>query len=106
LPSDHGASSVHSLGRIRRRFPGKAVSASLYVSNLPPSFTEEMLTATFGRFGTVLSVRLKRDSPPGLKSRRGFVEMKTSDEARLAAQALNGTRFDSRLVSVSRAARS
>jgi RNA recognition motif-containing protein len=82
------------------------MSASLYVSNLPPSFTEEMLTERFARFGTVLSVRLKRDDVVGLKCRRGFVEMKTTAEARLAAQVLNATRFENRLVSVSRAARS
>jgi RNA recognition motif-containing protein len=65
-----------------------------------------MLTSTFGRFGTVLSVRLKRDAVPDVKSRHGFVEMKTTAEARLAARALNATRFENRLVSVSRAARS
>jgi RNA recognition motif-containing protein len=85
---------------------GKNVSTSLYVSNLPPSCTEEALAEIFARFGTVLSVRLKRDGVVGQKCRFGFVEMKTTAEARLAAQALNATRFENRLVSVSRAARS
>jgi hypothetical protein len=34
------------------------VSTSLYVSNLSPSTTEEMLAGTFEKFGTVLSVEL------------------------------------------------
>jgi cold-inducible RNA-binding protein len=82
------------------------VSASLYVSNLPSSVTEEMLTGAFSQFGTVLSVKLKRDPVTALKPCHGFIEMKTSAEARLAAHALNATRFEGRLVSVSRAARS
>jgi RNA recognition motif-containing protein len=82
------------------------VSASLYVSNLPPSATEAMLAATFARYGTVLSVKLKRDAVTGVKCRYGFIEMKTTAEARMAAHALNATRFDGRLMSVSRAARS
>lgn len=80
--------------------------SSLYVSNFPPLTTEETLTNLFSRYGTVLSVQLKRDPSPTATSRRGFVEMRTTAEARLAALALNATRVDDRLVSVSRAARS
>ena len=82
------------------------MSASLYVSNLPPSVTDEALAETFARFGTVLSVKLKRDVVDGRQCPHAFVEMKTTEEARSAAQALNGTRLEGRLVSVSRAARS
>ena len=82
------------------------MSSSLYVSNLPASATPETLTGTFGRFGTVLSVKLKRDPDTGLPCNYGFVEMKTPEEARSAAAALNATRLDGRLVSVSRVARS
>jgi nucleolin len=82
------------------------VSASLYVSNLPSSATEETLGEAFARFGTVLSVRMKRDPLTRLVRREGFVEMKTVAEARAAAAALNATRFDGKLVSVSRAVRS
>jgi len=82
------------------------VSSSLYVSNLPSSATPETLTGTFAQFGTVLSVKLKRDPATGLPCNYGFVEMKTPDEARIAAAALNATRLDGRLVSVSRAVRS
>ena len=52
------------------------------------------------------SVKLKRDPSTGLPCNYGFVEMKTPDEARIAAAALNATRLDGRLVSVSRAVRS
>jgi RNA recognition motif-containing protein len=82
------------------------VSASLYVSNLPSLATEEMLAETFSRFGTVVSVKLKHEQDGGLQRYSGFIEMKTTAEARIAASALNATRFDGRLVSVWRAARS
>jgi RNA recognition motif-containing protein len=81
------------------------LSTSLYVSNLPASATAETLTGTFGQFGTVLSVKLKRDPATGRPCNYGFVEMRTSDEARSAVAGLNATRLDGRLVSVSRAAR-
>lgn len=82
------------------------MSTSIYVSNLAVSTTEEVLAAKFGEYGTVLSVRLGRDRETGQLRRDGFVEMKTSDEARLAARALNATRLDGRLLMVNRAARS
>ncbi|HJR71054.1 MAG TPA: RNA-binding protein [Gammaproteobacteria bacterium] len=82
------------------------MSTSLYVSNLSSSTTEEMLAGTFQRFGTVLSVKLKRDPETGRMHRYGFIEMKTAAEAQRAANGLNATRFDGRVVSVTRAARS
>jgi cold-inducible RNA-binding protein len=82
------------------------VSSSLYVSNLPATATAETLSGTFAQFGTVLSVQLKRDPNTGRPCNYGFVEMKTPDEARSAVAGLNATRFDGRLVSVTRAARS
>lgn len=82
------------------------MSTSLYVSNLPPSATAETLTGAFAQFGTVLSVQLKRDPHTGRSYNHGFVEMKTPEEARSAIAGLNATRFDGRLVSVSRAVRS
>jgi RNA recognition motif-containing protein len=81
------------------------VSSSLYVSNLPASATPETLASSFAQFGTVLSVKLKRDPGTGVPCNYGFVEMKTPEEARSAAAGLNATRLDGRLVSVSRAVR-
>lgn len=82
------------------------MSASLYVANLPSSAQEEVLADAFGKFGTVLSVRLRRDEMTGPMRCYGFVEMNTTAEARVAASALNATRFEGRLLSVWRVARS
>jgi RNA recognition motif-containing protein len=82
------------------------VSTSLYVSNLSSTTTEEMLAGTFEQFGTVLSVKLKRDPETGRMHPYGFIEMQTPEQAQRAVDGLNATRFDGRLVSVTRAARS
>ena len=82
------------------------MSSSLYVSNLPSSVTEDMLAVAFGRFGTVLSVKLQRATVVPTTHRTGFVEMQTTAQARVAAAALNASRFEGRVLSVSRAARS
>lgn len=82
------------------------MSTSIYVSNLAASTTKEALVAKFSEFGTVLSVKMGRHPETGQAKPYGFVEMKTSDEARLAASSLNATRFDGRVLSVHRAARS
>jgi len=81
------------------------VSTSLYVSNLSSSTTEEMLATTFEQFGTVLSVKLKRDPETGRMRPYGFIEMQTPAQAQRAADGLNATRFDGRVVSVTLAAR-
>jgi RNA recognition motif-containing protein len=65
-----------------------------------------MLAGTFQRFGAVLSVKLKRDPETGRMHRYGFIEMKTAAEAKKAAEGLNATRFDGRVVSVTRVVRS
>ena len=82
------------------------MSTSLYVSNLASSTTEEMLAGTFRQFGTVLSVKLKRDPETGHIHRYGFIEMKTAADAQRAADGMNATRLDGRVVSVTRAVRS
>ena len=82
------------------------MSASIYVGNLAATTTKEILATKFGEFGTVLSVKIGRDPQSGEPRCYGFVEMKTSDEARSAARALNATRLDGRLLCVNRAARS
>ena len=78
------------------------MSTTLYVSNLPLSATEDVLAGKFGRFGTVVSVKLDRDA--GGVSRRGaFVEMQTAAGAQGAINGLNFADFDGRLLSVYKA---
>jgi RNA recognition motif-containing protein len=73
------------------------MGTKLYVSNLPLSATEDMLTTRFRRFGAVVAVTLEAD----LRNRRGaFVEMEKNADAHKAIAALNLSDIDGRLVSV------
>ena len=76
------------------------MSTMLYVSNLPFSATEEVLTGKFGRFGAVVSVKLDRDAGTGASRRGAFVEMRTTADAQKAINGLNFADFDGRLMSV------
>ena len=73
------------------------------MNNLPLSATEETLASKFGRFGTVLSVKLDRDSATGISRRSAFIEMQTAADAQKAINALNFADLDGRLISVYRA---
>jgi len=73
------------------------------VNNLPLSATEETLAGKFGRFGTVLSVKLDRDSATGISRRSAFIEMQTAADAQKAINALNFADLDGRLISVYKA---
>lgn len=79
------------------------MSTTLYVSNLPFSTTEDALAGKFGRFGTVISVKLDRPAGAGIRLRGAFVEMQTAADAQKAINGLNFADFDGRLMSVYRA---
>ena len=70
----------------------------LYVSNLPMSATEAMLTMRFAKFGSVVSVAL--EAVVRANRRGAFVEMQSSGDAQRAINGLNLSDFDGRLVSV------
>jgi RNA recognition motif-containing protein len=76
------------------------VSTTLYVSNLPPSATEELLAGKFGKFGAVVSVKLDRDVVIGASRRGAFVEMRTAADAKQAINGLNLADYDGRMMSV------
>ena len=78
------------------------MTTTLYVSNLPFGATEAQLAAKFGKFGTVVSVRLNRDAATGITRRSGYVEMSTAAEAEQAINWLNLANFDGRVMSVNR----
>ncbi len=76
------------------------MSTTLYVSNLPFAATEELLASKFGKFGTVISVRINRDAATGMTRRCGYVKMSTVAEAKRAVEWLNLANFDGRVMSV------
>lgn len=75
----------------------------IYVGNLPFQATEEDIKKLFSESGEVESVKIITDLNTGVPRGFGFVEMATSEDARKAIGALNGTLFMERKLTVSEA---
>ena len=76
---------------------------NIYVGNLPYSATQEELTALFGKFGTVNSVKVVTDKFSGKSRGYGFVEMSEESNGTDAISKLNGQDFKGRELRVSAA---
>ena len=71
----------------------------LFVGSLPPTTTEESLTALFSQFGTVRSMNLVKDLFSGSCKGFGFLEME-GHEARAAIAGLDGMMFEGNALKV------
>jgi len=69
----------------------------LYVGNLPFNTTEDDIRDLFAEYGDVHSVTLISDRETGRPRGFGFVEMDSADQA---IEALNGTDFGGRTLTV------
>jgi len=72
----------------------------LYVGSLPYSTTEEELRNLFESFGPIESVRIVTDKFTGQSKGFGFVEMSNPEDARRAAEDMNGKPFNGRTLIV------
>ncbi len=79
------------------------MSTKLYVGGLPYSVTEQQLNELFAQQGTVSSAKVITDKFTGQSRGFGFVEMSTTEEAKKAISALNGTQMDGRPLTVNEA---
>ena len=75
----------------------------LYVGNLPFSVTEQELHDLFSQHGNVSSASIVTDRETGRPRGFGFVEFSSDDEARAAIEALHGTNFGGRDLTVNEA---
>src|SRR3990172_2358512 len=75
----------------------------LYVGGLPYSVTEGQLEEIFSKHGSVLSAHVISDKFSGKSRGFGFVEMASSEEAKRAIEALNGTDLEGRTLVVNEA---
>ena len=75
----------------------------LYVGGLPYAATESQLNDLFSAHGTVESARVITDKFTGQSRGFGFVEMSGDSEAQAAINALNGTQFGGRTLTVNEA---
>jgi RNA recognition motif-containing protein len=79
------------------------MNSKLYVGGLPYSVTDGKLQEIFEAHGTVESARVISDKFTGQSRGFGFVEMSSGSEAQKAIDALNGTDFDGRKLTVNEA---
>jgi RNA recognition motif-containing protein len=79
------------------------MSSKIYVGGLPYATTDAQLQDLFAAHGTVESARVITDKFTGRSRGFGFVEMASSEEAQRAIQALNGTDFEGRNLTVNEA---
>ena len=75
----------------------------LYVGNIPYSATEQVLTDTFGEYGTVESAKIIMDRDSGRSKGFAFVEMSSDEEAQAAISKLNGNDWEGRAMTVNEA---
>ena len=91
-----------SVPHLLRKQPKEDV-LRLYVGNLPYETTEEELQEMFTTHGQVESVTIIMDRYTGRSKGFGFVELPEAEEAQAAIEALNGTDFNGRPLTVNEA---
>lgn len=76
---------------------------NIYVGNLPFGATDDDLQQLFGAHGDVTSANVIKDRFSGESRGFGFVEMPSREDALAAIEALNGTDFKGRSITVNEA---
>jgi RNA recognition motif-containing protein len=79
------------------------MNSKLYVGNLSFQTTDSDLRAAFAAFGSVTDVYIANDRMTGRPRGFAFVTMSTDDEAKLAAEKMNGTELGGRQLNVNEA---
>src|ERR1700710_2883893 len=97
-PPIHCGSDEDGIG-IRPATMGK----NIYVGNLPYDTTGDDLVELFQTYGTVTSGQVIIDKFSGRSRGFGFVEMANDDEAQAAIDALNGSPYGNRPLTVNEA---
>jgi len=76
---------------------------NIYVGNLAFGVTDDELQQLFAAYGDVTSANVIKDRFSGESRGFGFVEMPSKDDALAAINALNGTDFKGRSITVNEA---
>ena len=79
------------------------MAVSIYVGNLPFSTDQSSLQSLFAPYGNVTSAKIMTDRDTGRPRGFGFVEMDSSDDAKRAISALDGTELDGRKLRINEA---
>lgn len=76
------------------------ITGNIFVSNLPPGFTDAQLAALFDPYGLVLIAQLARDAKTGAVRNHGLVDLAPQPAAREAIEALDGQEIDGQRIAV------
>ena len=76
---------------------------NIYVGNLPYTTTDQDLQDLFSQYGQIAKVSIIMDRETGRSKGFGFVEMANDAEGKAAIEALNGTDFGGRSLTVNEA---
>jgi RNA recognition motif-containing protein len=79
------------------------MSSKLYVGNMSFKTTEDELRSAFGQFGNVTDVYVAMDKMTGRPRGFAFVTFSSPEEAKLAAEKLNGADLGGRALTVNEA---
>ncbi|HEY0946036.1 MAG TPA: RNA-binding protein [Opitutaceae bacterium] len=79
------------------------MSTKLYVGNMSFKTSEDELRSAFGQFGSVTDVYVAMDKMTGRPRGFAFVTMGTAEEAKAAAEKLNGADLGGRTLTVNEA---
>jgi RNA recognition motif-containing protein len=77
--------------------------SKLYVGNMSFKTSEDELRSAFGQYGTVSDVYIAMDKMTNRPRGFAFVTMNTPEEAKLAAEKMNGTDLGGRALTVNEA---
>ncbi|KAL2481321.1 Polyadenylate-binding protein 7 [Abeliophyllum distichum] len=80
----------------------EAKYTNLYVKNLDPDVTEELLMEKFSEYGKIISLAILKDEN-GASRGFGFVNFENPDNAKRALEAFHGTQLGSKVLYVARA---
>lgn len=75
----------------------------IFITGLPENVGEDELTAVFGDFGQVKSLRIIKDRETNLSRGFGFVEMPNDEEAKEAIKRMNGGDYNGNRIKVAEA---
>jgi len=79
------------------------MNSKLYVGNMSFKTSEADLRDAFGKFGSVTDVYIATDRETGRPRGFAFVTFATADEAKVAAEKMNGLDLDGRQLTVNEA---
>jgi cold-inducible RNA-binding protein len=78
-------------------------NSKLYVGNMSFKTSEDELRSAFGQFGSVTDVYVAMDKMTGRPRGFAFVTMGTAEEAKMAAEKMNGADLGGRALTVNEA---